>query len=134
MASIAEAADRASAEAAERLFVEWVVDEFRRDREAARERARATGSLMTPGEVAERLGVETVELAVFTYRFSPGCGRIEPPVDVTVRCLPSAIDGVYRSFARLNESRGWASEARTSRVRVPRSEVPEGFASEGRAR
>lgn len=35
MASIAEAADRASAEAAERLFVEWVVDEFRRDREAA---------------------------------------------------------------------------------------------------
>lgn len=35
MASIAEEAGRASAEAAERLFVEWVVDEFRRDREAA---------------------------------------------------------------------------------------------------
>lgn len=121
----AEAAMRASVAAGASLGA---------DREAARERARATGSLMTPGEVAERLGVETVELAVFTYRFSPGCGRIEPPVDVTVRCLPSAIDGVYRSFARLNESRGWASEARTSRVRVPRSEVPEGFASEGRAR
>ena len=36
MASIAEAApSRAAEEAAERLFVEWVVDEFRRDREAA---------------------------------------------------------------------------------------------------
>ena len=93
------------------------------DREAARERARATGSLMSPGEVAERLGGEAVELAVFTYRFSPGCGRCEPPVDVVVRCLPSAIDGVYRSFAKLNESRGWASEARTTRVRVPRSDV-----------
>lgn len=35
MASIAEETGRASAEAAERLFVEWVADEFRRDREAA---------------------------------------------------------------------------------------------------
>ena len=35
MASIAEEAGRASAEAAERLFMEWVADEFRRDREAA---------------------------------------------------------------------------------------------------
>ena len=34
MASIAEEAGRASAEAAELLFVEWVADEFRRDREA----------------------------------------------------------------------------------------------------
>lgn len=30
----------AAAEAAERLFVEWVVDEFRRDREAAGEEGR----------------------------------------------------------------------------------------------
>lgn len=100
-----------------------------RAREAARERARATGSLMSPGEVAERLGGESVELAVVTYRFSPG-GRCAGPVDLVVRCLPSALDGVYRSIARLNESRGWASEARVSRARVPRAEV-EGFIREG---
>ena len=35
MASIAEGAGCASAEAAERLFAEWVADEYRRDREAA---------------------------------------------------------------------------------------------------
>lgn len=89
---------------------------------AQRERARATGSLMTPGEVAERLGAETAELAVVTYRFSPG-GRIDPPVDVVVRCLPGALEGVYRSMARLLESRGWASEARVSRDRVPVAEL-----------
>ena len=30
------AEERAASEAAERLFLEWVVDEFRRDREAAK--------------------------------------------------------------------------------------------------
>lgn len=98
----------------------------------ARERARATGSLMTPGEVAERLGSDTVEVAVITYRMGPG-GRIEPPVDVVVRCLPSALEGVYRSMARLLESRQWASEARVSRDRVPRADV-EGFLGEGKTR
>lgn len=98
----------------------------------ARERARATGSLMTPGEVAERLGSDTVEVAVVTYRMSPG-GRIEPPVDVVVRCLPSALEGVYRSMARLLESRQWASEARVSRELAPRYEV-ERFLGEGKTR
>lgn len=101
-------------------------------RARARERARATGSLMTPGEVAERLGAPTAELAVITYRMSPG-GRIEPPVDVVVRCLPSALEGVYRSMARLLESRRWASEARVTRELVPRSEV-ERFLEEGKTR
>lgn len=98
----------------------------------AREWARATGSLMTPGEVAEWLGSDTVEVAVITYRMSPG-GRIEPPVDVVVRCLPSALEGVYRSMARLLESRQWASEARVSRELVPRYEM-ERFLEEGKAR
>lgn len=100
-------------------------------RERFRELGRATGTLLTPGEYDELVGEPTVELVVFTYRFSPECGRCEPPVDVTVRCLPSAIDGVYRSFAKLNESRGWASEARTSRVTVPRAEVGEFLSGRG---
>lgn len=93
-------------------------------RERARERARATGSLMTPGEVADRLGSDTVEVAVVTYRLSPG-GRIDPPVEIVVRCLPSALEGVYRSMAKLMESRQWASEARVSRDRVPRASIEE---------
>ncbi len=101
----------------------------RDDAGESRRRARELGSLMTPGEVAEALGGESVELATVSYRFSPG-GRCDPPVDLVVRCLPSALDGVYRSLARLNESRGWASEARVSRVRVPRRDV-EDFVSEG---
>ena len=96
-------------------------------RERFRELGRATGTLLTPGEYAELAGEPTVELAAVTYRFSPG-GRCEPPVDMTVRCLPRDLDGVYRSVAKLLESRGWASEARVSRLVVPRVEV-EGFLS-----
>lgn len=91
-------------------------------REAARERARATGTLLTPGEVADRLGEPTAEVAVVTYRFSAG-GRILPPVDLVVRCRPAALDGVYRSMSKLIESRGWSAEARVSRDRVPASEA-----------
>ena len=103
----------------------------RDDAAEARRRARERGSLMTPGQVAEWLGDETVELAVVTYRFSAGCGRCDPPVDVVVRCLPVALEGVYRSVAKLNESRGWASEARVSRERVPRAEVAAFLAERG---
>lgn len=92
------------------------------DREAARERARATGSLMSPGEVAERLGEESVELAVLRYSFQPG-GRCEPPADMVVRCFPEDLDGVRRSVAKLLESRGWPSRLLVSRTRVARSEL-----------
>lgn len=91
-------------------------------REAARERARATGSLMSPGEVAERLGEESVELAVLRYSFQPG-GRCEPPADVVVRCLPADLEGVRRSVAKLLESRGWSSRLLVSRTKVARSEL-----------
>lgn len=93
---------------------------------ASREAARATGSLMTPGEVAEALGSESVELAVVNYRFDDGIGRIAPPVDVVVRCRPEALEGVYRSMAKLLESRGWSSQARVSRTRAARGEVERG--------
>ena len=87
---------------------------------ARREMARRTGSLMSPGDVAEMLGGEAVELSVVTYRFSPG-GRCAPPVDVVVRCEPGALDGVRRSMARLLESRGWSSRATVSSTREARS-------------
>lgn len=92
------------------------------DREAARERARAMGSLMSPGEVAERLGEESVELAVLQYSFRPG-GRCEPPADMVVRCLPADLEGVRRSVAKLLESRGWSSRLRVSRTKVARSGI-----------
>lgn len=92
------------------------------DREAARERARAMGSLMSPGEVAERLGEESVELAVLRYSFQPG-GRCEPPADMVVRCLPADLEGVRRSVAKLLESRGWSSRLLVSRTRVARSGI-----------
>ncbi len=98
--------------------------------EADREMARATGSLMTPGEVAERLGEEAVELAVIAYAFQPtGLERCAPPVDVVVRCLPGAVESVHRSMGKLLESRCWTSQARVSRTKVPRAEV-EGFLRE----
>lgn len=109
------------AEAAMRACVEaGPSDAAARDRE----RARATGTLVTPGELAELMGEETVELAVVTYRFRAG-GRIEPPLDVVVRCEPSALEGVYRSMAKLLESRRWSSEARVSRDRAAATEVEE---------
>lgn len=92
--------------------------------EVARERYRGLGTLMSSGEVAEYLGRDSVELAVVTYRFHAG-GRIEPPVDVVVRCEPSALEGVYRSMAKLLESRQWSSEARVSRSKVAATEVEE---------
>lgn len=83
-----------------------------------RERARATGTLVTPGQLADLSGERTVEVAVITYRFRAG-GRILPPVDVVVRCRPAALDGVYHSMQKLLESRGWSAEARVSRDRLP---------------
>lgn len=97
---------------------------------ASREAARATGSLMTPGEVAEIMGAETVELAVLTYRFYPG-GRIEAPVDMVVRCEPPALEGVRRSMAKLMESRQWSSELRVGRELASRSEVMRGSSQGG---
>ena len=99
--------------------------------EADRERARATGSLMTPGEIAERMGGEAVELAVITYAVQPtGLERCAPPVDLFVRCLPAAVESVHRSVGKLLESRHWTSQARVSRTKVPRADV-EGFLREG---
>lgn len=99
-------------------------------READREMARATGSLMTPGEVAERMGAEAVELAVIIYTFQPtGLERCAPPVDVVARCLPGAVESVHRSMGKLLESRRWTSQARVSRTKVPRADV-EGFLGE----
>lgn len=96
--------------------------------EDRRARYRALGSVMSSGEVAEALGSGSVELAVVTYRFDDGIGRIAPPVDVVVRCRPEALEGVYRSMAKLLESRGWSSQARVSRTRAARGEVERGAA------
>lgn len=84
--------------------------------------ARRTGSLLTRGEYAELTGERVVEVKVVTYRFRPG-GRILPPVDVVVRCRPAALDGVYRSMAKLMESRGWVADASVDRDRVPEREI-----------
>lgn len=119
------AARRPSAtEAAERARDMALSAPRRETDEEARERYRARGTLVSAGEVAEALGGRAAEVVVVTYRFSPG-GRIQAPVDVVVRCVPSALEGVRRSMARLLESRGWASEARERRERVPASELGE---------
>lgn len=90
-----------------------------------REAARRTGTLVTPGQLAELAGERTVEVAVISYEFATG-GRIPPPVDVVVRCRPDALEGVRRSMSKLIESRGWSAEARVSRDRLPESRLARG--------
>lgn len=87
--------------------------------------ARRTGSVLTKGEYAALMGHRSVEVKVITYRFRPG-GRILPPVDVVVRCRPAAFEGVYRSMAKLLESRGWVADARADRDYVMESEIGAG--------
>lgn len=89
---------------------------------SCRELARKSGTLITPGEYAELTGSATVELSVITYRFRRG-GLVPAPVDAVVRCLPGDLNGVYRSMAKLCESRHWSSEARTRNVKVPHGEL-----------
>lgn len=90
--------------------------------------ARRTGSLVTPAELAEMSGEPVAEVAVASYRFDAGIGRVPPPVSMTVRCLPADLDGVCRSVAKLLESRGWSSTKGVRTERVPARELG-GFAA-----